>query len=93
MSLTVPHGSIATLTITSMDWRVDVLIASSSHVNRLSAVTVVLSLTLSDGRVLQWRLGAADVHQWRYQLAKAVRDLAYLQMKQPPAHMFSGKKR
>ena len=93
MSLTSPHPSIAAQTIVLIDWRVDIVVGTGHSVARVGVPTIVLGLTLSSGIILTYRLTQEELHQWRFSLAKAVRDLAYLDKKRPPPNMFApGKK-
>ena len=75
-----------------MDWKVDVVVASEL-LNRVAVPTVLVALQLSDGRVLTYRLSTEELHQWRYSLAKGVKDLAYLEKKRPPAASKSRRKK
>jgi hypothetical protein len=93
MALTAPHPSIAEQTVVLIDWRVDIAVATGHSVARVGVPTVVLGLTLSSGIILTYRLTQEELHQWRFALAKGVRDLAYLEKKKPPPNMFvPGKK-
>lgn len=82
-----PSGSgaptVDPLTIANVDWSVEILV-SSSEVSRVAVPVVNLTLTLTDGTVQSYRLSQQDVHQWRFTLAKAVKDAAYLDSKAPP---------
>ena len=75
--------SILDQQVADVDWRIDVLVSSSHALRRVAVPTVLLTLTLSSGVALQFRLTQADLHQWRFVMAKAVRDLAYLEKKRP----------
>ena len=75
--------SILDQQVSDVDWRIDVLVSSSHALRRVAVPTVLLTLTLSSGVALQFRLTQADLHQWRFVMAKAVRDLAYLEKKRP----------
>jgi hypothetical protein len=90
MSVTGWHGSVAAATIQRLDWRIDVLISTLNHVQKVNVPVIVLSLTLSTGAVLVYRLTAEEFHQWRFSLAKAVRDMAYLEKKKAPSNWLSG---
>lgn len=79
----LPDPSLDAFTVADIDWRVDVLV-SSDAVTRVSTPTIVLSLLLSDGTRATYRLSQEELHQWRFSLAKAVKDLAYLEQKRPP---------
>jgi hypothetical protein len=93
MALTSPHPSIEAQTILHFDWRVEIAVATGHSVARVGVPTVVIGLTLSSGVILTYRLTQEELHQWRFSLAKGVRDLAYLEKKKPPPHMFvPGKK-
>jgi len=93
MALTTPHASILDQSIVSVDWKVDVVVATGHSLNRVGVPVAVIALTLSSGIVLSYRLSQEELHQWRFQLAKAVRDLTYLQKKQPQAGFFANQKR
>jgi hypothetical protein len=71
------------LSIANVDWSVEILV-SSSEVSRVAVPVVNLTLTLTDGTVQSYRLSQQDMHQWRFTLAKAVKDAAYLDSKAPP---------
>lgn len=87
MELAAPCPSLLKQSIGSIDWRIDVLVGASHTVQRIGSPTIVLSLTLApSGVTLTFRLTQADLHQWRFVMAKAVRDLAYLEKKRPPTN-------
>ena len=80
--------------IVDIAWRVDVVLSSDelrSPRHNAQPMTVV-NVMLSDGRVLAWRLRAEELHQWRYILSKAVKDLTYLERKRPVLSKASAKK-
>ena len=84
MSLSSAHTpSILDQQVADIDYRIDVLVSSSHALRRIAVPTVLLTLTLTSGVALQFRLTQADLHQWRFVMAKAVRDLAYLEKKRP----------
>ena len=80
----LPAGTAEGVTIVDVDWSVDVVV-SSSDLAKVAVPTVLLTLTLSDDRVCRYRLSQEQLHQWRFALAKAVKDAAYLEKKAPPA--------
>jgi hypothetical protein len=75
-------------------WAVDVILASSLlRSTRLNATPMInLSLTLDDGRVLSYRLTQEELHQWRYTLARGLKDLDYLERKCRAAPTTKGQK-
>ncbi|KEG08087.1 hypothetical protein DQ04_08031010 [Trypanosoma grayi] len=83
MALTAPHSSLLRERIVDVDWEVDVLVASG-QLARVGVPTVLLTLTLSSGIVLRYRLTVAELQQWRFTMAKVVRDHIYLERAQPP---------
>ncbi len=74
------------LSIVDISWRADVVISSSAlhPVRSNGAPLLTLNLALSDGRTLAYRMTQETLHQWRYSMAKATKDLIYLQQKAPP---------
>ncbi|KAF8278430.1 hypothetical protein TcBrA4_0113800 [Trypanosoma cruzi] len=66
--------------ILDVDWTVDVLV-SSGQISRVGIPTVALTITLSSGSVLRYRLTMEEFHQWRFTMAKVVRDQLYLEKK------------
>lgn len=87
MAVAAPHGSLWGRRITDIAWAVDVVLSTSAVAPvRLNATPIVaVSLTLDDGRVLAFRLRQEELHQWRYTLARAYKDVAYLERKRPQA--------
>jgi hypothetical protein len=81
-------------TVTDIHWSVDVILASSLlRSTRLNATPMInLSLTLDDGRVLSYRLTQEELHQWRYTLARGLKDLDYLERKRRAAPTIKGQK-
>ena len=70
--------------IASVRYRVDITIRSTSTQKAMVPV-VHLQLTLSDGRIVQYEVPAAMLHTLRYNLAKALKDMHYLEMRRPTA--------
>ena len=81
-------------TVTATSWRVDVILSSDAlRAPRHNAQPIaVVNMALSDGRVVALRLRPEELHQWRYTLAKAVKDMAFLERKRPPAATAKGRK-
>ena len=79
-------------TVTATSWRVDVVLSSDAlRAPRHNAQPVaVVNLALSDGRLVALRLRPEELQQWRYTLAKAVKDVAYLERKRPPVASAKG---
>jgi hypothetical protein len=73
------------LTVTDVDWSIDVVLATDTMQQpAANGVPIVnLSLTLSDGSVFQRRLTTAELHKWRYTLARATKDLAVIASRAP----------
>lgn len=86
-SLTAPHGPLVGVKIVDLQWSIEIVLSSSIlRAKNLNATPLVtLCITLEDGRVLSFRLTQSELHQWRYTIARACKDLAYLDRKKPPA--------
>jgi hypothetical protein len=86
-SVTSPHGSLFGRTVVDVQWAIEVVVSSSYlRSSRLNATPLVhVTLTLDDGRALSYRLSQAELHQWRYTLARSIKDLEYLERKRRPA--------
>jgi hypothetical protein len=85
-ALTAPHGSIGAASIVEVQWKVDVLMTSLNEVEQVAVPVAVVGIRLSNEIVLTYTLSPDELHQWRFALAKGMRDVLYLQAKQPP-HM------
>ena len=75
------------LRIVDVSWKVDVIVSTSAlHAPRANGTVVIaVQLVLSNGSILRYRLSPEALHQWRYAVARAARDLALLHRKAPPA--------
>eukprot|EP00331_Platyophrya_macrostoma_P022496 CAMPEP_0176453982 /NCGR_PEP_ID=MMETSP0127-20121128/29610_1 /TAXON_ID=938130 /ORGANISM="Platyophrya macrostoma, Strain WH" /LENGTH=70 /DNA_ID=CAMNT_0017843041 /DNA_START=116 /DNA_END=328 /DNA_ORIENTATION=+ len=60
--------------------------SSLNDVDQVAVPIAVVGLKLSSGVVLTYRLRQEDLHQWRFAMAKVLRDLVYLEKKRPPVH-------
>ena len=78
--------------VTFVDWSIEVVLSTSTMLQpAANGVPLVnLTLTLSDGRAVQRRLTAAELHQWRYSLARATKDLHVIASRQPPPESAAG---
>jgi len=70
--------------ILSVRYRVDVIMRTTAAQKAMVPV-VQLQLHLSDGRVVQYEVTTAMLHTLRYNIAKALKDIHYLEMRRPPA--------
>lgn len=84
MSLTAPHGSVAAATVADVQWKVDVLMTSLNEVEQVAVPVAIVAVRLTNHVVLTYTLTPEELHQWRFALAKGMRDVLYLQSKQPP---------
>jgi hypothetical protein len=75
------------LTVTNVDWAIEVVLATEGmHNPAANGVPVVnLTLELSDGSRVQRRLTGAELHKWRHTLARATKDLHVIASRQPVA--------
>lgn len=77
------HGSLGAATIVDIQWRVDVVLSSLSELDQVAVPVALLSVRWSNHVVLTFWLKPEDLHQWRFALAKGLRDMLYLEKKQP----------
>jgi hypothetical protein len=75
------------ITVTNVDWAIEVVLSTDTMQQpAANGVPIVnLTLTLSDGSVVQRRLTAAELHKWRYTLARATKDLQVIASRAPVA--------
>lgn len=73
------------LTVASVDWSIDVVLATDTMQQpAANGVPIVnLTLTLSDGSMVQRRLTTSELHKWRYTLARATKDLQVIASRAP----------
>lgn len=69
----------------TVTWRIDIPITSLNQSGAVAVPIVVLELVFpGTGEIRTYRLRAEELHQWRFSLAKGMRDAVYLQAKEPP---------
>jgi hypothetical protein len=79
MSATVAASRVSLPSIVNVRWRVDVTISSTS-LSRVFRPSVLLQLTLSDGRVQQCECSVDKFHELRYAVAKSLKQAQDLQI-------------
>ena len=67
-------------TLAQLRWRVDVAISTSS-LSRVLRPTVMLQLTLSDGRVHLFEVPLSQFHELRYNVAAVLKDMDNINQK------------
>ena len=89
------HGAALCRGFSQVQYAVELVLSTSDvRAPRLNATPLIaLSLTTDDGRVLQYKLTQQELAQWRYTLARAVKDLDYLERKRRPAATNAAKRR
>ena len=78
MSATAEASRVALPSITGVRWRVDVAISTTS-LSRVFKPTVLMQLTLSDGRVRDFECSLDKFHELRYSIAKSLKQAQDLQ--------------
>ena len=66
----IPHG----VSIVNTRWRVDVLISSNS-INRVMRPTLLMELTLSNGKIETFEVPIEKFHELRYTSAKLLSEM------------------
>lgn len=78
MTATADASRVALPSISGVRWRVDVAISTTS-LSRVFKPTVLLQLTLSDGRVQDFECSLDKFHELRYSIAKSLKQAQDLQ--------------